>query len=119
MNDELTVLVFPQRAGKADTHRRAVTVAKVIAAVATFYGIPQRRIRGRRRFKSSAEARQLAMYLARKHTGASYPELGQAFERHHTTVMHAVEKLAELVRNDEATRAVVSSVEELLGEVVS
>jgi chromosomal replication initiator protein len=60
-----------------------------------------------------AKPRQLAMYLARKHTKASLPAIGAAFGgRNHTTVLHAIKRVEAALGKDadvdDAVRAVTS-----------
>lgn len=47
-----------------------------------------------------AHARQLVMKVARDRTGASYPVLGRAFQRHHSTVMHGCDEAEKLLASD-------------------
>ena len=47
-----------------------------------------------------ARPRQIAMYLAKQLTSRSLPEIGRKFDRDHTTVMHAVRKVEELILED-------------------
>jgi chromosomal replication initiator protein len=54
-----------------------------------------------RRSRSIARPRQIAMYLAKNLTTSSYPEIGRKFGgRDHTTIMHAVKKIEELLIHD-------------------
>ena len=54
-----------------------------------------------RRSRSLARPRQIAMYLAKQHTTNSLPDIGRKFSnRDHTTVIHAVKKISELMKND-------------------
>ena len=54
-----------------------------------------------RRSRALARPRQIAMYLAKQHTTNSLPDIGRKFSnRDHTTVIHAVKKIDELVKND-------------------
>jgi chromosomal replication initiator protein len=56
-----------------------------------------------RRARAVARPRQVAMYLSKQLTSRSLPEIGRAFGgRDHTTVMHAVRKIEELVKSDSA-----------------
>ncbi|MDT9165925.1 helix-turn-helix domain-containing protein, partial [Escherichia coli] len=65
--------------------------------VAEYYRIPLRELTGKKRNRSFARPRQMAMSLSRQLTGNSYPEIGLAFDgRDHSTVIHACEKVAEL-----------------------
>ena len=66
-------------------------IADVIARVATEHGYSPADILGRDRHAHVVKARHSAMLEARR-LGFSYPELGRAFKRDHTTVMHAIEK---------------------------
>jgi len=54
-----------------------------------------------RRSRSLARPRQIAMYLAKQYTTNSLPDIGRRFSnRDHTTVIHAVKKIDELIRKD-------------------
>ena len=54
-----------------------------------------------RRSRQIARPRQIAMYLAKNLTSMSYPEIGKRFgNRDHTTIMHAVRKIEELMEQD-------------------
>ncbi len=64
-----------------------------------------------------AWARQVAMYLARRHTGATLPAIGERFGgRNHTTVMYACRKAGERLASDPAAQALVHDLERRLGE---
>ena len=52
------------------------------------------------RARNVARPRQIAMYLAKQLTSRSLPEIGRKFDRDHTTVMHAVRKVEELIIED-------------------
>jgi hypothetical protein len=56
--------------------------------------------------------RQIAMYLARKHTDHSFPEIGRRFGgRDHTTILHAFHKIGDLVLRDAVVAETVSELE--------
>ena len=76
--------------GKADT---LPTPSLIISEVARYHNIPEDTIRGTQRNKGTAEARQIAMYLVRKMTNLSLPDIGKEFSRDHATVIHAVRKV--------------------------
>lgn len=72
---------------------------KILNEVARFYQLDSSSIVGKSRKQQVLMARQLAMYLMREHTGASFAQIGQEFGgKDHTTVMHAVEKIQQLVQ---------------------
>ena len=78
-----------------------LTADGIISTVATYYGIPVADLTGSSRRQPLARQRQIAMYICREHTGLSLPKIGAAFgDRDHTTVMHAVEKIAGLLPED-------------------
>ena len=76
--------------GKADT---LPTPSLIVSEVAHYHNIPEDTIRGTQRNKGTAEARQIAMYLVRKMTNLSLPDIGKEFSRDHATVIHAVRKV--------------------------
>jgi len=82
--------------GKADT---LPTPSLIISEVARFHNISEDVIRGTQKNKGTAEARQVAMYLIRKMTNLSLPDIGKEFNRDHSTVIHAVRKV-ENAMND-------------------
>lgn len=95
--------------------REAITVEAVIKAVAAYYGLKIADIKSPRRHKSISAPRAIAMYLSRQHTKDSYPDLGRSFGgKHHTTVISAVEKIAERLKDDPALRSEIHAIEAAL-----
>ncbi len=73
---------------------RELSVESIQQTVADFFHVRTADINGRRRHKTLVRPRQVAMYLARKHTGASFPDLGHRFgNKDHTTVMSACKRV--------------------------
>ncbi len=77
-------------------HARQVTIENIKKEVASYYNIPVRDFMSKRRNQSLARPRQIAMALAKELTQHSLTEIGEAFDRDHTTVMHACGKVNEL-----------------------
>ncbi len=76
---------------------RQVSIPNIQKTVAEYYKIRISDILSRRRNRTIARPRQMAMYLAKELTKHSYPEIGEAFGgRDHSTVIHACRKIAEL-----------------------
>lgn len=69
------------------------TPALILAEVSRFYSIDEDLIRGTQRTKGTAEARQVAMYLTRKLTNLSFPDIALEFGKDHSTVQYAVRKV--------------------------
>jgi chromosomal replication initiator protein len=83
-----------------------LTIEAIQDAVASHYGISVDEMKGKRRDKNIVFPRQVAMYLIREETESSLPVIGAAFGgRDHTTALHAIEKITELVREDARLQA--------------
>lgn len=79
----------------------------IISEVAAYYNINESVIRGSRRDKNTAEARQVSMYLIRKLTNLSLLDTAAEFGKDHTTVMHSVDKIEkELGTSDHLSQVV-------------
>ena len=69
------------------------TPSLIISQVCKFYSLEEQVIRGANKSKGTAEARQIAMYLIRKLTNLSLPDIGREFARDHSTVLYAIRKV--------------------------
>jgi chromosomal replication initiator protein len=95
--------------------REVITVESVIKAVANYYGLKPSDIKSERRHKSVATPRAVAMYISRHHTKDSYPDLARAFGgKHHTTVISAVQKILERVKDDASLRSEIHAIESMI-----
>ena len=84
-------------------HDRKLPMEEIQRRVAEHFKIRLSDMSSARRARVVARPRQVAMYLAKQLTSRSLPEIGRAFGgRDHTTVMHAVRKVDELCRDDQA-----------------
>ena len=82
-------------------HDRRVTIEEIQKRVAEHYNIRLTDMSSARRARNVARPRQVAMYLSKQLTSRSLPEIGRRFgNRDHTTVMHAVSRVAELMQAD-------------------
>jgi chromosomal replication initiator protein len=78
------------------------TPSLIISQVCKFYSIEEQVLRGANKSKGTAEARQVAMYLVRKLTNLSLPDIGREFARDHSTALYAIRKVeVALKRGDE------------------
>jgi chromosomal replication initiator protein len=94
---------------------RAITVEQVQAAVCEWFGMSQADLRGDKRPQSIAYPRHIAMYLCRELTDQSLPKIGAKFGgRDHSTVMHGVRRIGDLIRED---RDVFNVVQELTARI--
>ncbi len=86
-------------------HDRRLTVEDIQKHVAAHYNIKMSDMHSARRSRVVARPRQVAMYLAKKMTSKSLPEIGRRFGgKDHTTVMHAVKRVDELMASDSEFR---------------
>ena len=82
-------------------HDRRVTIEEIQKRVAEHYNIRLTDMSSARRARAVARPRQVAMFLAKQLTSRSLPEIGRKFgNRDHTTVMHAVSRIGELMERD-------------------
>jgi chromosomal replication initiator protein len=90
------------------TEEQRAVPAEILKSVATHYGLRVSDMKARSNAKPVAFPRQVAMYLCRKLTDLSYPEIGRLFnDKHHSTVMHSVEKIERMIEDDADFRRVV------------
>jgi chromosomal replication initiator protein len=82
-------------------HDRKVTIDEIQRKVADYYSIKLSDLLSARRAREVARPRQVAMFLAKRLTPRSLPDIGRRFGgRDHTTVMHAVKRIEELRADD-------------------
>ena len=94
---------------------RQVSIADIKREVARHCNIRLDEMHSRRRSQNIVLPRQIAMYLAKTLTSSSYPEIGQHFGgRDHTTVMHAVSKIEELMSENQTVMEDVAMLHSLL-----
>ena len=79
------------------------TPSLIISQVCKFYSIDEVLLRGTQKNKGTAEARQIAMYLIRKLTNLSLPDIGKEFALDHSTVLYAIRKVEVALKNGDTT----------------
>ncbi|MSP90688.1 MAG: chromosomal replication initiator protein DnaA [Myxococcales bacterium] len=96
---------------------RNVTAEVIQRVTAQHYGLKLTDLKGDKRHRSVVVPRMVAVYLTRKHTGASYPEIGRAFGgRDHSTIIHAFHRVEWLLQTDLAVQTAAAAIETLLGK---
>ena len=92
-----------------------VTIQQIQKLVASTYKLTNEELLSKNNARQISHPRQVAMYLCKHLTKHSYPEIGRAFGgKHHTTVMHSVEKIEALVTTDETLQRLISELSESL-----
>ena len=83
------------------TSERKVTIEEIIRKVAEHYNLRMTDLISARRARVVARPRQIAMFLSKSLTSKSLPEIGRKFGgRDHTTVIHAIKTIEEIMVND-------------------
>ena len=79
------------------------TPSLIISQVCKFYSVDEATLRGSQKSKGIAEARQVAMYLIRKLTNLSLPDIGKEFGKDHSTVLYNIRKVETSLKKGDAT----------------
>ena len=88
-----------------NSNNKTISIELIQNLVATHFNLSINELLSSRRSRSLARPRQIAMYLSKQHTTKSLPDIGRKFSnRDHTTVIHAVKKIDELIKKDSEIR---------------
>ncbi len=95
---------------------RRISVSQIIEVVATKFNVRESDIRGTSRRSDILIARQVSIYLARTLLGLSFTKIGSQFGKDHSTVIHTIRKVENMLKNDPE---IVQKVEEIKNLLVS
>ena len=96
---------------------KVITVDKIQNVVSNYFNIPLSEMLSQRRSRPLARPRQIAMFLSKKMTTRSLPEIGRRFaNRDHTTVIHAVKTITRLSEQDDEMKKNINQIKSLLLE---
>ena len=94
-----------------NSNHKSINVESIQKLVASYFNLNLQEMLSPRRSRVLARPRQIAMYLAKQHTSNSLPDIGRKFSnRDHTTVIHAVKKIDELIKKDNEIRQSVMEI---------
>ena len=94
---------------------KITSIDKIQNVTSNFFSINLDEMLSQRRSRPLARPRQIAMYLAKKLTTRSLPEIGRKFaNRDHTTVIHAVKTIDKILKNDEKMRKNVEEIRSII-----
>ena len=92
-----------------------ITIQQIQKLVASTYKLTSDELLSKNNARNISHPRQVAMYLCKHLTKHSYPEIGRAFGgKHHTTVIHSVEKIESLVATDSTLQRLITELSESL-----
>ena len=95
--------------------RSKLTPDQIVEAVARHFSVEIGALQGRSRSRAIARPRQIAMYLIRKETGASLPQIGAILGgRDHTTILYGCERIADMIEEDTDIRRQVTTLRQRL-----
>ncbi len=98
-----------------NVNQKSINVESIQKIVANHFNLNIQEMLSSRRSRSLARPRQIAMYLSKQHTTNSLPDIGRKFSnRDHTTVIHAVKKIDELIKKDNEIRESVYEIKKRL-----
>ncbi|MYA28537.1 MAG: chromosomal replication initiator protein DnaA, partial [Nitrospira sp. SB0666_bin_27] len=97
--------------------KKVITPEDVQDVVAKRFHVKVAELKSKRRTKTVVHPRQIAMYLCRELTDASFPEIGREFGgKDHTTIIHACRQIEKALEKDNALRATLDSLKEEIGK---
>jgi chromosomal replication initiator protein len=99
-----------------DSQQRKVTIDSIQKAVAEQFGLRLAEIKAKNNSRAIVYPRQIAMYLCKHMTDSSLPEIGRQFGgKHHTTVLHSIDKIDTVRKNDKDLNRMLNKLTETLG----
>jgi len=118
----VTITLAEEALGKIsrrDQHN-GISIRRVQDVVAAQYKLKVDNLISRSNVRQILLPRQVAMYLCRQLIGSSYPEIGREFGgKHHTTVIHSVEKIDRLISADIELRNTLNRITHILKNSIS
>jgi len=94
---------------------KLISIKLIQKIVSKYYNIKELNLKGKKRTRSIALPRQIAMFLSRELTNSSFPEIGEKFGgKDHTTVIHACRKIGEQKKKEENLRRELLEIEDIL-----
>jgi chromosomal replication initiator protein len=98
-----------------DDENVGITIPQIQQVVSSHFRLRVEELTSKNNARQVAVPRQIAMYLCKRLTKHSFPEIGRSFGgKHHTTVMHSVDKIEALVETDQILQRTVTELTDLL-----
>lgn len=94
----------------SDTQPEPIKIERIIEEVARTYRVSESDILSKRKTAQLAQARQIAMYIARETTELPYQAIGESFGKDHSTVLYNVRKVEEFLKERPYEKEVVDEI---------
>jgi chromosomal replication initiator protein len=114
LENQLAEIALAELVADVDRDEFPVRPDMIIETVAIFYGYTTQELLSASRTKTLTQARQAAMWLSRQLTDLSLPAIGRAFDRDHTTVMHAARSVQNMVDTDPLTARLLTDITKVI-----
>ena len=98
-----------------ESYAQEISATEIQKAVCDYFTLRMADLKSNRRDRSIARPRQIAMYLMKTLTTKSLPDIGYAFGRDHTTIMHAIRTIKDLMKKDATLCEDVNRLKKMLG----
>lgn len=108
VNMEMVIQTVPEYL--RDAEPVSDTIDRIIECVSRRYNVPIEEIMGKSRKKETKTARNVAMYVVRSVTGSSLPQIGQVFDRDHSTVHSNISMIEQELSSDPVLEATISEI---------
>ena len=95
--------------------QKEISVARIAEIVCQYYDIDEQSLNSSKRTRELAQARQVAMYLAKQHTKSPLTVIGSSIGgRNHATVLHSCKAVADMMDTDKSFKAQIEEIEKLV-----
>jgi chromosomal replication initiator protein len=95
--------------------QREITIEHIVRTVCEYYNINEETFNSAKRTRDVAQARQVAMYLAKQHTKAPLTVIGSSIGgRNHATVLHSCKAVADMMDTDKSFKTQIEEIEKLV-----
>lgn len=91
-----------------------ITVQQIEDIVVEIFNIDRAQMYGRTRRREIVYPRQIIMFLTREHTNYSHMRVGMKYNKDHTTVIHSIQTIKDLIQTDPKTAGIIQEIEEKL-----
>ena len=89
---------------------KPISIEMIQKTISDYYGLRVQELKSKNNSRAITLPRQISMYLAKRLTGASLPQIGREFGgKHHTTVLHSVKKIQQLRQKDKEINKLIQS----------